>query len=263
MTITTNPGVINLSLFNTTMVGVGRSATLRVTLNPAAPAGGRTVTVMSDNNGTLTVGPPSSIFIPEGETTGQITVNGISGGNVIVRANTPDYAEGALTVEVTVNLISVATTLNVPLGLTTEFPVSIAPNPAPADGVTITLVSSDPSIIEVVTPTITIPAGKISANGTIRGVFPGTAAITASHSSYASDHSQVTTSASLNIVESSVTFTNNLSTPNITIKLQSNGTDIVAPAPGVTVALTAANPDCVSVPATVTIPAGMVSTTRS
>lgn len=161
---------------------------------------------------------------------------------------------------VTVTLTSeVPATLNVPLGQTTALPVTIAPNAAPPGGVVITLTSSDPSRVELLTPSVTIPAGQFSANATVRGAGIGTATIRAVHPEYSEAAGQVTTRAALNILQPSVVL--NASFPmNITIQLESAGQAIAAPPPGLTVTLTTADPGCLSVPSSVTIPAGLVNT---
>ena len=143
-------GTITPELLDTPLVGVGRSATLEITLDPPAPAGGSTVTVTSDDEEILTVEPPGTIFIPDGEANGQIGVVGIAAGTTTVRWDTPGYNEGSLEIEVTPNLISLPTTLNVPLDKTVSMPVTIAPDPAPEGGVVVSLVSDNPAV-EVLT----------------------------------------------------------------------------------------------------------------
>ena len=70
----------------------------------------------------------------------------------------------------------------------------------------------------------------------------------------------MTSSAALNIVQSSASWNSGLTPPTATVQLESNGTPVAAQ-PAVTVTLTAANPGCVNVPSSVTVPAGLVNTT--
>ncbi len=252
-------GTITLSS-SVNLIAVGRSALIGVTLDRPAPPGGITVTLTSEVPAILQVSSPGAVFIPEGENTGQITVNGISQGNVLLRGKASGYLDGTLIVAVSLKVISLPATLNVPLGQTTALPVTIAPNAAPPGGVVVTLTSSDPSRVELLTPTVTIPAGQLSANATVRGTGIGTATIRAVHPEYSEAASQVTTRAALNILNPSVILNASFPT-NITIQLESAGQAIAAPPPGVTVTLTAANPGCLSVPSSVTIPAGLVNTT--
>ena len=79
---------------------------------------------------------------------------------------------------VTQNLISAPATLGVALGQTEQLPVSIGPSPAPPGGLTLDVVSANPAVIQVLTPQITIAAGALSANATVRGLTAGTANVT-------------------------------------------------------------------------------------
>ena len=77
LTLVAEQDAIVLSLVDTTLVGVGRQATLSVTLPFAAPPGGVTATVTSLNTNLLTVAAPGTIAFAQGQTVGQIQVNGV------------------------------------------------------------------------------------------------------------------------------------------------------------------------------------------
>ena len=233
---------------------------LAVSLSAPAPAGGVTVHVTSDNPGILSVNPPGTVFIPAGQTEGTVTVNGLALGTVTVRGNGTGYTAGEGQVQVVSGFLSVAETLDVPLLNEISIPITIAPDPAPAGGLVVNLSSSDPSTVEVITPTVTIPEGEYSQNGRIKGAAPGPATITASQANYLNDSCQATTVANLNIIESSATLNTSFST-DITIRLESAGTPTAAPEPGVSVTLVPDNPGCVALSSPATIPAGQVSTT--
>ncbi len=252
--------ILSLSLPNTLPIGVGRSVTATVTLAAPAPSGGTVVTVTSDAPAVASITAPGTVAIAQGAVTGQVTVNGVGSGNTTLRANAPGYLQGTLPVTVTQNLVSTPATLNVPLGQSTALPVSIGPSPAPAGGLTLDVVSDNPSIIEVMTPQITVPAGALSANATIRGATIGGANITVSNPNYSSSTTTVTSSAELNVLEASATFNNGLTPPTLTVRLESSGVPIAAQ-PALVVALTSSNTACVSTPASVTIPNGLVSAT--
>jgi hypothetical protein len=241
-------------------LGVGRSEVVTVTLPVPAPSGGITVTVASDNDAVASIEPPGTAFIGPGQSVGTVTVTGESEGTVTLRANASGYLEGTLDVPVTVNLISTPSALTVPFGLTTELPVSIGADPAPAGGLTIDVSSADPAVVEVVTPQVTIPEGSFSANATVRGLQVGSAAVTASHPQYSPSTTPVSSSAQLNIVPADASFNEGLPGPSLTVRLESNGTPVAAQ-PALTVALSSGNTACVTVPASVTIPAGLVSAT--
>ena len=166
--ITVLSSAITMFLVDTPLVGAGRQTRLRVTLPFAAPAGGVVVAVSSDNDQVVTVDPPASVTIPQGADTSQVTLRGIAPGVTTVRAAAPGYADGALQITVTQNVLSVPATLNVPLGQTTSLPITI-PNPAPLGGVAVDITSSNPALVEVQTATVLIPQGAVSANATVRG----------------------------------------------------------------------------------------------
>jgi YVTN family beta-propeller protein len=251
---------IGLSMANNLPIGVGRSVPVTITLPQAAPAGGALVTVTSDSTGVAAISSPGTALVSEGATTGQVAVNGVGVGTTTLRANATGYFEGTLGVTVTQNLISTPATLNVALGQTTALPISIGPSPAPAGGLTLDVVSSDPSTIAVTTAQVTVPPGALSVNATVRGAGVGSAKVTVSNPSYSPSDTSVASTAALDIVQGSASFNNGLTPPTLTVQLESNGTPIAAQ-PAVTVTLAAANPQCVSVPTSVTIASGLVSTT--
>ncbi len=259
--VAASPTTVSLDIPGEDLVGVGLSTTLDITLGVAAGAGGLTVAVTSDNPSMVSVAAPGSVFVPAGATTGQIVLNGVSVGSTVIRANTPGYAEGTLAVTATNQIISLPTTLNVPYGLTATIPIQLA-TAAPAGGVTVTLTTDDASHVGVVTSTVTLSQGATLSSGTLSGVAPGPATITATAPGWVTDVTAATTTADLNVVQSSIAINAGFG-GSMTVELRSGGSPIAAPSPGVTVALTALNAACVAVPAGVTIPTGFTSTTAS
>ena len=219
------------------------------------------MTLTSAQPGFLSVVAPGTALIAEGQTVGPITVRGEGSGTALVRADAPGYGQGTLSVVVTHNLISTPSTLNVAFGGTTALPINIGPDPAPAGGLTLDVASSDANI-EVLTPQVTVPQGALSVNATVRGARVGTANVTVSNPNYAPSTTVVTSRAELNIVQASASFNHGLTPPTLTVRLESNGTQIAAQ-PALTVTLTSANTGCVTVPSSATIPAGLVSTSFS
>jgi uncharacterized repeat protein (TIGR01451 family) len=254
------PEALVLTAANSLPIGINRVVVHTVTLPQPAPAGGATVTVTSDNAAVAAVLTPATISIPAGTTTGTVEVRGVSAGGTTLRADGSGYVEGTLSVIVTPNLVSTPPALSIPFGQTGTLPVSIGPDPAPAGGLTLDVVSADSSTIEVVTPQITIAQGAFSANATVRGARVGNAVVTVSNPNYSPSSTSVTSSAALNILQATASFSNGLPPPTLTVRLESDGTPVAAQ-PALPVALTAANTACVSVPSSVTIPAGLVSTT--
>ncbi len=255
-----NPTVLLALAGGTDRIVLGGSGTLDITLTAPAPVGGVVVDVTSDNPAVVAVETPV-VPIPEGQTTGQTTLTGVAGGTSVIRGIAPGYTEGTLLVTVSVQVLSLPATLNVPLGGTASMPVQIS-TPAPAGGVDVTLVSSDPAAVGVLTPTVTIPEGLQTANGTVSGVSPGTATVTGTTTDFGTAQSTVSTTANLNIIQTFATINASFGT-DITVQLESGGSAIAAPSPGVDVTLTPRDPTCVAATSPVTIPTGLVSTTST
>ena len=105
------------------------------TLSTPAPAGGLTVDLTSDAPAVISVGPPSQVTIPQGGTTGQVSLNGVSAGATTIRATAAGYSDGAVLVDASAQVLSLPGTLNVPFGGTASIPVQCAPRryPSPMD----------------------------------------------------------------------------------------------------------------------------------
>jgi adhesin/invasin len=257
-----NPSIL-LALVGTDRVRVGSSVPLEVTLTAPAGGNGVFVSVVSGNPAVLEVDTTTGggVFIPTDGTTGQVLVTGVAGGTATLTATASGYANGVLSVPVSVQVLSMPGTLNVPFGSTASLPLQIS-TPAPAGGVTVTLVSSDATRVAVTTPSVTILEGQQTANATVSGVFPGTATVTGTTADYGSAQSVVSATANLNIVQSTLTINASFGDP-VTIELRSGGVIIPAPAPGVEVTLTPRNTGCVAAVSPVTIPAGLVNVTSA
>ncbi len=179
---------------------------------------------------------------------------------VTVRATSlrfPDlFAETQVTI---LNLLSLPTSLTLGLGQTSTMPITLA-NPAPPGGVIVALTSDNPAVVEVLTPSVSIPAGSRLGSGQIRGATPGTANVTASNPDAISSASAVTVTANLDILQSSAILFAGFPPVSINIQLEVSGSPVAAPA-AIEVTVTPANPTCVSVTSPVTISTGLVSTT--
>ena len=77
-------------------------------------------------------------------------------------------------------------------------PITIVRDPDnPPGDVTVSLASADPSIVQVLTPTVLIPTGQNSANGDVLGANFGTTTVTAMNPIFAGDISQVSVTSSI------------------------------------------------------------------
>jgi 6-phosphogluconolactonase (cycloisomerase 2 family) len=258
VTVTATRGGLSMRIVGTPVVGVGRSAPLEVELEAAAPDGGTVVSVTSENPTIVSV-TPANVGIAAGSRVARFTVTGHgAGGTTTLGATAPEYSDGSLVVSATANLITVPVALNVPITQTAQLPITIAPNGAPANGLTVT-VTSDSSTIEVLTPALTIAAGATSINATLRGRLGGPATVTVSATGYASGIAQVTSTGTLNVVEPSASFRDAFAR-SLTLQLESAGAPVAALG-DVVATVVSSDPTCVVVPAAITIGSGFVTAT--
>ena len=249
---------ISLALVGTNVVGVGRSAPMAIRLSSPAPVGGLIVALSSDAPSIVNVDSATASF-NQGDTLVYTTLSGVAVGSAHIVASGTGYTPDTLAVTGSLNLISLPTTLNVPYGGNTSIAVTLS-QPAPVGGIVVTLTSGDSTKVGIVTPTVTIPQGQTSANGTVHGTALGTASVAATNPNYAPDVSTVSTTATLNIVSPGVAIYSTIPFTQ-TLEFRSAGALIAAPAGGIAATLTARDSTCVAVPATATIPAGLSSTT--
>ncbi|MFI5233788.1 MAG: hypothetical protein ACHQSE_14915, partial [Gemmatimonadales bacterium] len=176
-------------------VGIGASQQTQavVTLSPAAPAGGVTVTLVSDSTQYVTVAAPATIFIPAGATVGSSGLVGVAPGVSILHATAPGYAAGAAAAAATPNFVTVAFD-TVAVGGTKAVGVTLS-TPAPVGGLPVLLISEDTTAFRFINGAVTnplvgtmqdtIPAGSSSLNVTVTGLNAGIVPIVAAASNYA------------------------------------------------------------------------------
>jgi uncharacterized protein YjdB len=184
------------------LVGVGASGLLLVKLSQGAPAGGVMVSVTSDSTRYLTVASPGAVAFAAGDTLQWIEVNGVAAGVSVVRATATGYAAGVTTVGVTPNLMVLQPPFSVGAGQSTSLSIQIVPA-APTGGLVVSLASTDPTVLAVTTPTVTITAGQTTGSATVQGVAAGLVGVTAMASGYGSGGTAVTVvgaAASLSLV---------------------------------------------------------------
>jgi hypothetical protein len=251
--------IIELSVVGSSVIGFERDGLLNVRLLQPAPAGGVTVAVTSDAPQILAINAPGTVSIAAGDSLGSIGVFGVAVGTAAVRADAAGYTSDTLVVEVSLNLISLPPTLNVPLALTASLPITISA-PAPAGGVNIAVAAINPSIARPLQDVVTIPAGGQTASVPIEGLALGTTSIEATNPNYAFDATIVNVTAGVDIVNASYTINASFGEA-IVVRLVSGGSPVAAPAGGVSIALSSDSPACAALPPTATIPAGLTSVT--
>lgn len=241
--------------YNPTILTGGKSGVGTVTLNGKAPAGGYEVLLTADN-GIFTI--PASVTVAEGATSATFPVSALVVDTDTVVTTTATANGTTITKTITVaapvlSTLSMSTMLNG--GASTIGKVTLT-GIAPAGGVTVALVSNNPAI--TVPATVTVPEGALSAN------FTATSVAVDADTAGTVVASQGAISKPLNVVVKAAVITALSASPtslkggnNITFRVTLGS---VAGPSGTVVTLSSAN-SAVSVPATVTVPAGATSVT--
>jgi len=194
-TLSFSPGAVTIA--------AGASQNLTLSLTPAAPAGGVTVNLTSDNTAVATV--PASVTFPANTSSVFVPVTGVGAGSTLIHAsgaNIPDT-----TARITVNSTTTPTGITVSdvyVGQNLETTIGIVlPQPAPTGGVQVTLTTSDQSKVLLggnasatgsALLTLTIGPGLSAVGGIyVQGLASsGTATITASAPNYSSGTGTIT-----------------------------------------------------------------------
>ncbi len=239
--------------YNPTIITGGKSGVGKITLNGRAPVGGYEVQLTS-NNDIFTI--PSTVTVPEGATSATFPVSALVVDTNTVVTTTATANGTTVTRSVTIatpvlSTLSMATTLNG--GASTIGKVTLT-GIAPAGGISVDLVSNNPAI--TVPATVTVPEGALSAN------FKATSVAVDSNTAGTVVASQGAISKSLNVVVKAAVITSITAAPtavkggnNVTFRVTLGS--VAGPA-GTVVTLSSAN-SAVTVPATVTVPAGITS----
>jgi len=170
-TLTVTPGPTTKSLTLTPFQVVGGSVTVvtgKVTLNAVAPTGGMNVVLSSANTGAATV--PATVLVPAGVDNATFTVTHKSVPSTTVVAISGK--SGGVTSSANLTLkqpalvllkLNVASALG---GATATGSITLSV-PAPVGGLTVALSTSDPTLVDLSTSSLTVPAGSTKATFTI------------------------------------------------------------------------------------------------
>jgi len=232
------------------LVGIDRTVTASLSLPQPAPIGGATFDLSVDDPTIVTVSP-ASITIPQGQSSATFELTGqliIGTATLTADGTSNGYVSNDLLISVTDRLIDLPTAQDLFLGETINIPLLIAPDAAGAGGVSINVESSDPSIVEVLTPVVIVPEGSFQTTVQVRAASAatGSAIITASNVGFAPDTTTISVTAALNILQSFSQF-EEAETDQIFFNLLSGGGPFPAPAGGVEVSLTSSDSSCVAV----------------
>ncbi|MBL8087081.1 MAG: hypothetical protein JNM85_03300 [Chthonomonas sp.] len=218
-----------------------------------APDGGLTINLSSNNSAILV---PTSVVIPAGTNTASftITTNRVGGdvvGTVSATAGTGFTAQANLTVRAP-ELLSVTVAPTSPIGGSTATGTVTLGAAAPTGGLVVNLSSSNSAAS--VPATVTVASGATTANFTVTTLpvsAPVAVTITATNGSQ-SKSTQITVSVS---TIASLTFNPSIVKGGLTSTATLTLTQF-APAGGLIIDLSADKPGFVSMPASVTVPAG-------
>ena len=240
-------------------LNMGNNATAQLTITLSTPAGasGQVINLASSNTSVATV--PLSVTVPSGSTTVNATVTPGTAGNTTITASAAGsaFTPGATTVNVAnVAQILLPANMTVSPSQTLAFPVTLL-NPAPAGGLFVSLVSSDPTKLTVSPASFLVPAGATVPSTTpkITGVNFGSATITASANGLTSASQQVRVTGTLSFFPATFTITG---TARRSVSLILSAP---APATGVTINLSSDNTGVATVPSSVTFASGTTSAT--
>ena len=260
-TLTVGPLTLTSLVVSPTFTAGGITTTgNQVRLNGPAPAGGMTVNLTSSDPAVASV--PATVVIAAGATSANfsiVTTTVTSLATVTVTASTASSTRTA-TLDITppsVGSVSLSPALLVSGATSTNNRVNLN-GPAPAGGAVVTISNGDPATATVPS-SITVPAGAWSGTFSITA---GTVSTSKTISLGATAWGNITRSANLTVEPFGIKgitlrpwnpIGGNTSTQNEV------ALNAPAPAGGVVVTLTSDDPLVASVPASITIPAGMAS----
>ena len=170
-------------------------------------------------------------------------------------------ASESVTLNVAKAVLSMPVDLSIPYTESATLPIQLVDIVAPTGGITFDVSFSVDGIVQAQGSSLTIPEGEIAANLTLDGIATGTTVVSVSNPNVELKQTNIAVTASLNIVENSVNFSNSFP-KEITVQLRSSGNPVAAPVGGIAVNFTAVDPDCVEA-ADITILEGLASATAS
>ena len=239
------------------LIGINRSVVAEISLPRPAPVGGATfqLSVTDDNVATVS---QTSVTISEGETQAEFDIVGgfaIGDTTVNVDGTATGYESKAVPITVTDRLIDLPTSAELSFGQIIDQQLLIGPEPAPVGGLPISVTSSDPSVVQVLTPNVTVPEGSFETLITIQAdmLNSGQVQVTADNPSFSADSSTITVSRSLVILESEERIEVGQAEKTY-IEISSGGQLYPAPPGGVAIAVSSDNTDCVAVTSPASVP---------
>jgi hypothetical protein len=168
----------------TQTISQGSSQMVFLNLSSTTPSD-QVITLSSDNPSVASV--PATTTIPANSNFTTVMVTGAGAGSTGIHAvGGPNITPANLSVNVVAQANIVLSNVNLSLDQTAAFPVSLS-TAAPAGGVTVTLTSSNSSLVNVFPASTFVPGGATApaSQPQVNGVNIGSATITASAPGYA------------------------------------------------------------------------------
>ena len=242
ITLNITPAVASLA--------VGQSATFTLQLSDPAPPGG--VNVLLSSSATAIASVPFQRSISAGFSSQTFSAQGNALGTATITASGSGLVTATAIAQVRAAFLNFVPTGNLPPSSSRIATITLS-DPAPLGGRTITLLSSQPSVVSL-PPTVFVSAGQSSVTVLIRARVEGTATLTATTPSY--------DPASISIV---VTQSRLLFDPD-TAQIPVGSSDRfvvranrIAPPAGLVVALSSNMPSVGVAPSEIVIPAGQTA----
>jgi RHS repeat-associated protein len=253
VTVTPAPPTVVSLLPAVQTVTLGASTTLTLTIS-AAQSTDTAVPLAVTPAGIVTA--PAQVTVLAGQTTAQVPVGTLAYGQAGITASLNGSSASAA-VNVVLPPVAVTNlqpaTFTMTVGATSQFTVTI--NAAQTTNTEVVLSVDQPSILQV-PPSVTVPLGATSATFTATGLAVGNAVITASANN-------TSKSAAVHVAPQPAAIVSLLPNP---LPLQQGATGSltvainVAQEAATTISLTNTAPAVASLPATVTVPAGAITT---
>ncbi len=242
------------------LVSPSLSRDIPILLSDPAPVGGLVVNLSSSNSAVATV--TVSVIIPEGQTTANATLTGVSAGSATVAASATGYQSGssAITVQAVTAALSPGGNISLPESLSASYAVALS-KPAPAGGVTVSLSTGDATIATVSPSSVFIPEGQTSGGlvtTTINALKKAVTTLSITSPGLTGTSVTLTVTGKPQLVFSlgALTVGKGLNSYDYDVYVyRTTDNQVYSPATALTVSLSSADATKVGIPATVTIPA--------
>ncbi|MEO8294336.1 MAG: hypothetical protein ABI613_02395 [Gemmatimonadota bacterium] len=241
----------NIAVPTTLNVPFGQTASLPIQLPAPAPAGGVTFAIATTDATKVGV-VTTSVTIPAGGQTSNATLSGVLPGPATITVSNPAYITGtsAVTTAAALNIQQASVTLNSSFGaqIDIDFTSNSQGIPAPAPGVLVTPVSSNPACVAA--SPVTIATGLVSTPMALSyggsATLPCTTQLKVTAPNIQPDSINVTVNAQPSITVTSLTVGSGLQIgSSISLGASNHG--------GVNVTLTSGNPNVLLAPNTTTV----------